>query len=252
MATTAYLENAGTPASLRLSQLSSNRSSEAGFLQGMLFATMGTALGLLAGTAAAIGPWGTNRPMIANDSPQISANAVTVSSSADQHALRSQSIQNQLNRLATEPAVPVLVLASLDTSVAHHTAAAPLHRASVNPFANNVSGHATKAVAKSSEPAAPVAPGADSMSVASVPATPDNASKPAPMMIEGDLTVADFNASTGTVETREGRNFSVNQAGSDGNTLAWQDYAGNVHYRCTQAGSCMLKGSGVAASATMI
>ena len=68
------------------------------------------------------------------------------------------------------------------------------------------------------------------------------------MMIEGDLTVADFDASTGTVETREGKSFSVTQAGSDGNTLAWQDFAGHVHYKCTQAGSCTLAGSGVTAS----
>jgi hypothetical protein len=101
--------------------------------------------------------------------------------------------------------------------------------------------------------AAPVAPATVAMTSAVAPEVTENNAQSAELTTEGDLSVADFDATTGTVETREGKSFSVTTAGADGNTLAWQDYAGNIHYRCTQAGSCTLSGAGIgAASARLI
>jgi len=247
MATTAFVHSTSAPTGLKFRLLDDDPSNRVSVVQGTLFAVMGTALGLLAGTAAALGPWSTNPAAQTQNSAQVSASAASSGGSADQNTLRFQSIQSQVNRLAAGPAAPVLVRASLETTVPHHAAVARVHHVSVNPIVNSDLQSASEA--ESGEPAAPVAA---AMADVTAPATSDNASRPASTVIEGDLTVADFDALTGTVETREGRNFSVTQAGSDSNTSTWQDYAGNVHYRCTQGGSCTLRGSGVAASATLL
>lgn len=64
-------------------------------------------------------------------------------------------------------------------------------------------------------------------------------------MIEGDATVADFDATTGLVETHEGKSFSIGNAVSATNVTSWQDYAGHVHYRCDPGGNCTLSRAGV-------
>jgi hypothetical protein len=228
--------------------------SEVSFGQGLGFAVIGTALGLLTGVAAASGPWGANSSVMANDSASVTLTApassapamsATMSTSTVQQAAPAPVVQSQLSQHATEAAAPVLVRASLETTVTHHTAVQPGHHTVSNLFVKSAIRPNSELSASTSTPEAPVAA---AMAVSSVPASTENVSKPAAMVIEGDLTVADFDASTGTVETREGRSFSINQAGSDGNTLAWQDYAGNVHYKCTQGGSCTLAGSHVSAS----
>jgi hypothetical protein len=167
------------------------------------------------------------------------------STSIYQHAAPAPVVHSQLIQHAPEAAAPVLVRASLETTVAHHKAIEPVHHVASNFFAKSAVHPAVEVSPAVSTLEAPVAA---AMAVSTVPASTESVSKPAAMVIEGDLTVADFDATTGTVETREGRNFSINQAGSDGNTLAWQDYAGNVHYKCTQGGSCTLAGSHVTAS----
>ena len=224
--------------------------SEVSFGQGLGFAIIGTALGLLAGVAAASGPWDSNSSVMANDSAAMNftapaSRAVATTASVNQHVVPVQVIQSQISQQATQAAAPVLVRASLETTVAHHAEIQPAHQAASSFFVKSAIRPADKVSPAVSTPGAPVAA---AMAVSNVPASTENISKPAAMVIEGDLTVADFDASTGTVETREGRNFSINQAGSDGNTLAWQDYAGNVHYKCTQGGSCTLAGSHVSAS----
>ncbi|MGA2673072.1 MAG: hypothetical protein ABSE99_07560 [Terracidiphilus sp.] len=73
-------------------------------------------------------------------------------------------------------------------------------------------------------------------------------SGPAPaftFIIEGDLTVADYDAATSTIETQEGKNFVLGNASGEGNAAIWQDYNGNIHYRCDQSGSCTLFRHGI-------
>jgi hypothetical protein len=64
-------------------------------------------------------------------------------------------------------------------------------------------------------------------------------------IVEGDLTVADFDVSTGTVETQEGKNFVLGSASSESSAAFWQDYTGNIHYRCDQSGNCTLFRHGI-------
>jgi hypothetical protein len=61
--------------------------------------------------------------------------------------------------------------------------------------------------------------------------------------VEGDMNIADYDASTGRIETNSGKSFTVDKTTSDAMPL--QDYSGNVHYRCNQGGSCTLMGNGV-------
>jgi hypothetical protein len=223
----------------------SSRASEVGFGQGLGFAVIGTALGLLTGIAAAAGPWGGNTAVMANDATPVITTAAVTSAPVDQHAVPARFVQGQLSKHAPETAASLLFRTSLETTISHHKAVEPVSHVAASSFVKNAIQPRTEVA-----PAAivPVAPVAAAIAMSTAMESTESVSKPAGMMIEGDLTVADFDASTGTVETREGKSFSVNEAGSDGNTLAWQDYAGHVHYRCTQSGSCTLAGSGVTAS----
>jgi|HubBroStandDraft_1064217.scaffolds.fasta_scaffold34888_3 hypothetical protein len=61
---------------------------------------------------------------------------------------------------------------------------------------------------------------------------------------EGDLTVADYNPDQGTIETSDGRTFELGETVSMGQTVAWDQYRSNVHYRCEQDGNCTLQRAG--------
>ena len=65
---------------------------------------------------------------------------------------------------------------------------------------------------------------------------------------EGDLTVTDYNASSGTIESSDGRTFLVGPTVTVSNATSWNEYRAGVHYRCDQSGSCMLMRPGVVAS----
>jgi hypothetical protein len=63
--------------------------------------------------------------------------------------------------------------------------------------------------------------------------------------IEGDVTVADYDESLGTIETHEGKTFIIGRTMAEGNAIPWQDYRANLHYRCDQSGTCTLKRAGL-------
>jgi len=64
---------------------------------------------------------------------------------------------------------------------------------------------------------------------------------------EGELTVAAYDATTGTVETSDGRTFVLGTTVAAGNATSWETYRSGVHYRCDQNGSCVLMRAGVVA-----
>lgn len=65
---------------------------------------------------------------------------------------------------------------------------------------------------------------------------------------EGDLTVVAYDAARGTIESADGRTFTVGQSVSLGSTATWGDYRSDVHYRCASDGSCTLMRPGVIAT----
>jgi hypothetical protein len=69
--------------------------------------------------------------------------------------------------------------------------------------------------------------------------------------IQGDVTVANYNATTGTVQTYEGETYQLATNSASTNSIAWQDYPFNVHYRCDGGGNCMLSHGGVSAIAKL-
>lgn len=66
--------------------------------------------------------------------------------------------------------------------------------------------------------------------------------------MEGDATVADFDSSSGMIQTDEGKSFLIGVPAGVSNTGPWQDYHRNVHYRCDQSGNCTISGAGVVVS----
>jgi hypothetical protein len=88
------------------------------------------------------------------------------------------------------------------------------------------------------------------IAAAPVPVPVSLESKPAQEMtvsffLEGDATVADFDSSSGMIQTDEGKSFLIGMPAGVGNGGPWQDYHRNVHYRCDQSGNCTISGAGV-------
>jgi hypothetical protein len=75
----------------------------------------------------------------------------------------------------------------------------------------------------------------------------DGDAKPAVFYSEGDLTIVDFDSAKGTIETIDGKTFVLGLTISSADATGWEDYRSNVHYRCSQDGSCTLTRSGVVA-----
>jgi hypothetical protein len=74
--------------------------------------------------------------------------------------------------------------------------------------------------------------------------TPVDEAKSSTFYSEGDITVVSYDATQGTIETADGRTFELGETVTTGNTVAWDQYRANVHYRCEQGGSCVLQREG--------
>jgi hypothetical protein len=83
-------------------------------------------------------------------------------------------------------------------------------------------------------------------------ATAAAATGPFILCIEGDVTVADYEPTTGTVETFERQTYTLSNVASEGSKIPWQDYPFNVHYRCDQVGNCTLYRRGASATARLV
>jgi len=75
----------------------------------------------------------------------------------------------------------------------------------------------------------------------------DAAAEPASVYAEGDLTVADFDAADGTIQASDGRTFVLGATVAASYATSWDSYHSVVHYRCDQAGSCVLMRAGALA-----
>jgi hypothetical protein len=81
-------------------------------------------------------------------------------------------------------------------------------------------------------------------------ATAAAASGPFFLGIEGDATVANYDAGTGAIQTYEGSNFLLAKA-AEPSPIPWEDFPFNVHYRCDESGNCTLVHHGAAANARL-
>ena len=68
----------------------------------------------------------------------------------------------------------------------------------------------------------------------------NEASKPTNFIIQGDATVADYDATLGMITTDEGKNFVIDKTAGASAASSWEDYHSNVHYRCDGSRTCTL------------
>ncbi len=71
------------------------------------------------------------------------------------------------------------------------------------------------------------------------------------LVIQGEATIAAYDAGTGTVETYEGQTFVLDKAAAETSAIRWPDFPFNVHYRCDEHGGCTLAHGGATASARL-
>jgi hypothetical protein len=64
---------------------------------------------------------------------------------------------------------------------------------------------------------------------------------------KGFLSVAAYDAMTGTLQTKDGKTFILGTSVAAGNATSWDEYRSGVHYRCDQTGSCILMRAGAVA-----
>ena len=69
--------------------------------------------------------------------------------------------------------------------------------------------------------------------------------------IEGDVTIAGYEPSTGTIETYEGETYILASNSPATGAINWQNYPFNVNYRCDQIGDCTLMRGRSSASAKL-
>jgi hypothetical protein len=220
----------------------------------MLYAAMGASLGTLAGVATAF----MSVPMasaasVDNDSG-IAQMAALVLPSAEARANSANSNDSAVEQPAVqEPAAhraikvePVTAVEpartkapAIDKVAAPAAAPAPSETRPARHLAHPITRPLRTEMADSPDPA-PTQIEMDTDQIASV-----DVIKSPTFYSEGDLTVADYNAEEGTIQTSDGRTFELGETVSMGNTVAWDQYRSNVHYRCEQDGSCVLQRDGV-------
>ncbi len=79
------------------------------------------------------------------------------------------------------------------------------------------------------------------------------ASTAAPFLreMQGDATIAGYDAGTGSIETHEGQTFILDKPAGETSAIDWPDFPFDVHYRCDQTGDCTLLHGGASASAKL-
>jgi len=70
--------------------------------------------------------------------------------------------------------------------------------------------------------------------------------KPFAFFIEGDDTIAGFDASTGAIETGSGRIFLIDKTSAAANAIKSLDYPVHIHYKCDQHTTCSVARQGAA------
>jgi hypothetical protein len=210
----------------------------------LAYMVMGCALGTVAGTGLAMATLHPGNPtLVFQDAPPVQANAI-------------------VDHIAT--AAPQLTATAQPAVLTSHAASKPANFTKPSPIKTAKAGiqvtpdqiHAQR----SNEKFKAIAPPVVRAEIATVPnVTPSQVQAGAPQLpavvstgtvnykfySEGDVTVADFNAITGTIESYEGRTFVIGASAAASVASAFQDSGSSVHYRCDQSGNCTLMRAGL-------
>jgi hypothetical protein len=230
----------------------------------MIYAGMGIALGTLTGVAIAFMTVPAGATVAANNStPNISNTYATGASSPKTGNEHPASVirvaeQTKASSARVDPPGP--------GTTAPQGAAKENEALPSQPAPDNKTPDAEERPASSDEPAVPqprkrVAhpltvparkvlasePATEPMDLDAAQLSADSDTKSPDFYSEGDLTVADYDAAGGTIETSDGRVFVVGQTVSVSSAASWEDYRSSVHYRCGEDGSCTLMRQGAIA-----
>ncbi len=205
------------------------------------YAAAAAAFGLVFGVALAatsgyvlVPPSSPAQASTVSTTPVVAASVASPSAHAVSH--HSQTINPAIAK-SSSSVLPVALKTSVNrkSSATHHRHGA--RRASAKRF--SFTSHRSEAFLKI--PPAPSArvPAPVSMESRTVQALAVS------FFMEGDATVADFDSSSGMIQTDEGKSFLIGMPAGVSSAGPWQDYHRNVHYRCDQSGNCTISGAGV-------
>jgi hypothetical protein len=215
----------------------------------LIFAATGAALGIMAGIAVAANSRYANTSGSPRDLGSVSSSAAGSSIHPITNAGQPPSIERHADeqgnaRLSTpQESAPVATSAVHRVSAAHRVSGAHKRRAVRRLSANHKFSAGRKASSWRMLPVFLKAPPAiEPVKIEAVKL--DDAAEPFSFSMEGDVTVADYDASAGMIETHEGKTFVIDTTVGESNATSWQDYHANVHYRCDQTGNCTIMRTG--------
>jgi hypothetical protein len=243
MATNSFLLLSINPAVNPRLQQAAGQPAAIAALPKLLHAAVGATLGVLVGSAFAASPFTANLFTSPANWGQTSS---VVTQTQTVPAAQALPLQNQVSNEGSEAASAPEMQAAAPVTAAEKTPVAHIVHVAHKSLFINILRARRKASIKHIAAVAAVELASAELPAANVAGTPVETVKPVTYtMVEGDVTVADFDATTGIVETREGRNFSLNTTVSGNGAATFVDYMGNVHYKCDLGGNCTLSHSGV-------
>ena len=227
----------------------------------LIYAGMGVALGITLGTAVAVlgTPTGVSAALD-NSTPTISGTSAMAPSPGAQSGTSENSppavvvqVADHVDSAAHQPGADTMQANPVPRPERPHalrsTLASRARASSKSPFLRlvRVHKHRARRITEAARSELASAPEVVPEQLDGGQQSFGEATKPSGVYTEGDFTVADYDAKVGTIESSDGRTFVVGITIVAGNASSWGDYRPNVHYRCSQTGSCMLSGPGMVA-----
>lgn len=217
-----------------------------GIALSVMYAAVGVIFGILTGTALASATWPASTAAASPDLTQVSSSAPELNIHPIANAGQTAALARQTDNPGDEQLSPPLA------STAGKTPAAHKHHALRRLSAAKKSSARRQASSMRRPSVTPYAPVAAPLPAAGNVLRLDAAAAPSDFIIEGDVSVADYDATQGIITTDEGRNFVLDRTAGAGDATIWQEYHANIHYRCDRAGNCTLMRAGLYVSTTQL
>jgi hypothetical protein len=210
------------------------------------YVTVAAGLGLLVGVAVAIAAGGLHPGNAARgpEALQPAASGLTTLP-----AVYTGPTATLLSQVAPQKKTDTVQLVTVDDKAGKKLTAH--HKHSGHRFWHWKKGAAKTRMAKRMPYVSPNAPPAEEGPTALQLASAAATSGPFVMGIQGEATIASYDAGSGTVETYEGQTFLLDKSTTETSAINWPDFPFNVHYRCDDHGGCTLVHGGSTASARL-
>jgi hypothetical protein len=205
----------------------------------LIYALVGVALGIMTGTALAAVPWGAYSPIATPELVQASSNATGLSSHPIAKAGQTPALDRKADSRENEQLSSALKSVAGKTSATHRRHAVRWLSVARKFSARHKS--SSRCRPQFSRAALATVPSPAAGNVLRL----DAAAEQPLFIIEGDVTVADYDASQGLIATYDGRSSVTDRTTGEGNATSWEDYRANIHYRCDRSGNCTLSRAGL-------